>query len=152
MLLRGWIMKFGKIRGSTWNTWKFKDNIEKILASRGHVVDYYFTPGLVSPPLRSMKFRNLPLRSRLVFLSPSLDSAISRRQDSSVESIGALTGELMEDEEGAERKSRVFAALKTYCTDLLELLRNPKHHCPAIPALLDFLRCSSSDDLQPFFE
>ncbi|KAK4794723.1 hypothetical protein SAY86_012717 [Trapa natans] len=68
-----------------------------------------------------------------------------------MESIGALAGELMEDKEGAGR-STVFGALKTYCTDLLELLGNPKYKSPAIPALLDFLRCSSPEDLQPFFD
>ncbi|PKI65523.1 hypothetical protein CRG98_014023, partial [Punica granatum] len=66
--------------------------------------------------------------------------------------IGNLAGQLMEDEEEAARRTRVFGALKTYCTELLQLIQSPKHQSPAIPALLDFLRSSSSDDLQPFFD
>ncbi|XP_056163180.1 uncharacterized protein LOC115689602 [Syzygium oleosum] len=56
------------------------------------------------------------------------------------------------DEEEAEERSRVFAELKPYCLDLLDLVQRPKKHSPALSALLRFLRRSPPDSLHPFFD
>ncbi|KAI3414905.1 uncharacterized protein J3R85_015707 [Psidium guajava] len=56
------------------------------------------------------------------------------------------------DEEEAEKRSRVFAELKPYCLDLLDLVQHPKKRSPTLSALLCFLRDSPPDSLQPFFD
>ena len=62
------------------------------------------------------------------------------------------TGEFTDEEDDA-RRSSVFAELKPYCVELLELLQNPTtKHSSAIPALLQLLRSSHPSALQPFFE
>ncbi|XP_024019137.1 uncharacterized protein LOC21399286 isoform X2 [Morus notabilis] len=53
---------------------------------------------------------------------------------------------------GGGTRSRMFEKLKPYCLELLELLQNPKKHSSAIPSLLEFLRQSPPDSLQPFFD
>ncbi|KAK7859044.1 telo2-interacting protein 1 like protein [Quercus suber] len=61
------------------------------------------------------------------------------------------TGEFIDEEEDA-RRSSVFAELKPYCVELLELLQNPTKHSSAIPALLQLFRSSHPSALQPFFD
>uniref|UniRef100_A0A7N2N1V0 Uncharacterized protein n=1 Tax=Quercus lobata TaxID=97700 RepID=A0A7N2N1V0_QUELO len=61
------------------------------------------------------------------------------------------TGEFTDEEEDA-RRSSVFAELKPYCLELLELLQNPTKHSSAIPALLQLFRSSHPSALQPFFD
>nr|POF24870.1 hypothetical protein CFP56_26259 [Quercus suber] len=61
------------------------------------------------------------------------------------------TGEFTDEEEDA-RRSSVFAELKPYCVELLELLQNPTKHSSAIPALLQLFRSSRPSALQPFFD
>ncbi|KAM6570546.1 hypothetical protein CsatB_018531 [Cannabis sativa] len=58
----------------------------------------------------------------------------------------------IEDDEEKRMESGLFEKLKPYCLELLELLQRPKKHSPAIPSLLQFLRQSPSDALQPFFD
>ncbi|PON90723.1 Coatomer beta subunit [Trema orientale] len=58
----------------------------------------------------------------------------------------------MEDDEAERMRSGVFEQLKPYCLDLLELLQNPKKHSSAVPSLLQFLRQSPPEALQPFFD
>ncbi|XP_062115745.1 uncharacterized protein LOC133829920 [Humulus lupulus] len=60
--------------------------------------------------------------------------------------------EAIEDDEGKRMESGVFEQLKPYCLELLVLLQHPKKHSPAIPSLLQFLRQSPPDALQPFFD
>ncbi|KAJ8761187.1 hypothetical protein K2173_001243 [Erythroxylum novogranatense] len=69
-----------------------------------------------------------------------------------MEDFGQLSCSFGQEAEQEGHKSDVFSQLKTYCLELLQLLQNPKNHSPAIPLLLQFLRGSSSDALQPFFD
>ncbi|XP_057963630.1 uncharacterized protein LOC131154857 [Malania oleifera] len=57
----------------------------------------------------------------------------------------------MEDE---DHRSNVFSELKVYCLDLLKLIQNPttSQSSVTLPQLLHFLRSSTSDALQPFFD
>ncbi|XP_030527813.1 TELO2-interacting protein 1 homolog isoform X2 [Rhodamnia argentea] len=76
--------------------------------------------------------------------------AFLRVEDHRMESM-EMTSCFM-DEEEAEKRSRVFAELKPYCLDLLDLVQHPQKHSPALSALLCFLRDSPTDSLQPFFD
>ncbi|XVE62997.1 hypothetical protein DITRI_Ditri06bG0164600 [Diplodiscus trichospermus] len=60
-----------------------------------------------------------------------------------------ITGE---SQEGEEERSNIFSQLKPYCLELLQLSQNPKKHASAIPDLLNLLRSSPSNYLQPFFD
>ncbi|XP_028787587.1 uncharacterized protein LOC114743543 [Neltuma alba] len=67
--------------------------------------------------------------------------------------IGDLSlGELVEGQQGEALRSSAFLRLKSYCLELLELVRNPKKHASVIPSLRHFLQNSSSSTLQPFFD
>ncbi|XP_059277396.1 uncharacterized protein LOC132031442 isoform X1 [Lycium ferocissimum] len=55
----------------------------------------------------------------------------------------------MEEEDGG---SSIFSELKHYNIELLQLHQNPKNNPSALTQLLQLLRRSSSDSLQPFFD
>lgn len=60
--------------------------------------------------------------------------------------------EAIEAQEGSSSSSRVFSLLKSSCLELLHLLQNPKNHSPALSHLLDLLRSSPPQALQPLFD
>lgn len=65
---------------------------------------------------------------------------------------GAAEDDEEVEEEEERRRSGVFAQIKPYCLELLELYQNPKKHSSALPSLLQLLRQSPPHTLQPFFE
>lgn len=56
------------------------------------------------------------------------------------------------DEDEQTRRSRVFAQLKPYCLELLELCQNPKKDASSLSSLIQLLSHSPPHVLQPFFK
>ncbi|KAK4261906.1 hypothetical protein QN277_004842 [Acacia crassicarpa] len=69
-----------------------------------------------------------------------------------IEDFGLVESE--EGQHGEALRSSAFLQLKSYCLELLELVRSPSSmkQAPVIPALRQFLQNSSSSTLQPFFD
>ncbi|XP_054809216.1 uncharacterized protein LOC129311171 isoform X3 [Prosopis cineraria] len=67
-----------------------------------------------------------------------------------IEGLGI--GELEGGQQGEALRSSAFLQLKSFCLELLELVRNPKKHASVIPAFRHFLQSSSSSTLQPFVD
>lgn len=61
-------------------------------------------------------------------------------------------GELEEGQESEELISNAFLQLRSYCIELLELVRSPKKDASVILSLRLFLQNSSPSTLQPFLE
>lgn len=93
-----------------------------------------------------------PFGSYSTFAVLLLTSLSHQNLPNPMDEADRTTGEFTDEEDDA-RRSSVFAELKPYCVELLELLQNPTtKHSSAIPALLQLLRSSHPSALQPFFE
>lgn len=67
-------------------------------------------------------------------------------------SIGIIMPPNYDGEEEEESRSTTFSELKHLCLELLDLLQNRKKNTSTLAQLHHFLRRSSPDSLQPFFE
>ncbi|GLU04997.1 hypothetical protein SLE2022_221220 [Rubroshorea leprosula] len=69
-----------------------------------------------------------------------------------MEDSAKFSGGFSDGDDEEPQGSSLFVLLKPYCLELLEVLQNPNKHSSAIPALLELLRSSPPDALQPFFD
>ncbi|GKV29316.1 hypothetical protein SLEP1_g38253 [Rubroshorea leprosula] len=69
-----------------------------------------------------------------------------------MEDSAKFSGGFSDSDDEEPQGSSLFVLLKPYCLELLEVLQNPNKHSSAIPALLELLRSSPPDALQPFFD
>ncbi|XP_065863276.1 uncharacterized protein [Euphorbia lathyris] len=69
-----------------------------------------------------------------------------------MEDFDIINREDDDEAEVSQQRASVFSKLKAYCLELLALLQNPRKDSSTLSSLLQFLRTSPSDDVQPFFD